>query len=468
MKSIAEIQKGLKKKDFSCQEVVGSCLKKIKKDDGQIHAFLEVFGDEALKQAKVVDEKIAKKKKLGEMEGVPLAIKDNLLYAGHLASSGSKILEPYVSAYTATAVDKLLKSGAIVLGRTNMDEFAMGSSTENSAYGPTKNPRDLKRVPGGSSGGSAAAVSVGFCPGALGSDTGGSIRQPAAFCGVTGFKPTYGAVSRYGLMAMASSLDQIGAFGATVADARAIFNVIKGQDTKDSTSQKMTTKIERLKIKELRIGIPNEYFAEGLESGVEEKIKEAISWYKKQGAKIVDVSLPNTEHALAAYYLIMPAEVSSNLARFDGMRYGLSLRRTAKKLREVYDQTRELGFGAEVKRRIILGTFALSSGYYDAYYKKAKQAQKLIRQDFLEVFKSVDCLLTPTTPTTAFKLGEKVDDPLTMYLSDIYTVSVNLAGLPAISMPAGDTGNLPVGLQIIGPHFSDNFILDIAEKYEQK
>lgn len=468
MKSIVEIQKGLKKKDFSCQELVGSCLKKIKKDDGQIRAFLEVFDEEVLKQAKAVDEKIAKKKKLGELEGVPLAIKDNLLYAGHLTSSGSKILEPYVSAYTATAVDKLLKSGAIVLGRTNMDEFAMGSSTENSAYGPTKNPHDLKRVPGGSSGGSAAAVSVGFCPVALGSDTGGSIRQPAAFCGVTGLKPTYGAVSRYGLIAMASSLDQIGAFGATVADTRAVFDVIKGQDIKDSTSKNSNHKSQITKIKNLRIGIPAEYFADGLEPGVEKKIKEAISWYKKQGAKIIDVSLPNTEHALAAYYLIMPAEVSSNLARFDGMRYGLSLRRTAKKLREVYDQTRELGLGAEAKRRIILGTFALSAGYYDAYYKKAKQVQKLIRQDFLNAFKSVDCLLTPTTPTTAFKLGEKVDDPLTMYLSDIYTVSVNLAGLPAISIPAGNIDNLPVGLQIIGPHFSDNFILDIAEKYEQK
>ena len=461
--TIAEIQKSFKNKELSCVELVKSCLKKIKKEDGEIHAFLEVFEDEALAEAKKVDEKISQKKKLGVLEGVPVAIKDNLMYRGHRVSAGSRILENYVAPYSATAVEKLKSAGAIILGRTNMDEFAMGSSTENSAYGPTKNPRDTKRVPGGSSGGSAAAVAAGFVPVALGSDTGGSIRQPASFCGVAGLKPTYGAVSRYGLIAMSSSLDQIGPIANTAEDAQIVFDVIKGVDSKDATSVKEQRTKNKEQVKNLKVGIPKEYFIKGTDSVVKERVEEAIEKFKKMGAKIQEVSLPHTEYALAAYYLIMPAEVSSNLARFDGIRYGLSLNKDAKNLKEVYTKTRARGFGAEPKRRIILGTYALSAGYFDAYYKKARQAQEIIQQDFLNVFKKVDCLFTPTAPSQAFKLGEKTSDPLQMYLEDIFTVSVNLAGLPAISVPVQQKGELPVGLQIIGRPFEENLILDVAK-----
>ncbi|MEK9158588.1 MAG: Asp-tRNA(Asn)/Glu-tRNA(Gln) amidotransferase subunit GatA [Patescibacteria group bacterium] len=461
--TIAEIQKSFKNKELSCVELVKSCLKKIKKEDGEIHAFLEVFEDEALAEAKKVDEKISQKKKLGVLEGVPVAIKDNLMYRGHRVSAGSRILENYVAPYSATAVEKLKSAGAIILGRTNMDEFAMGSSTENSAYGPTKNPRDTKRVPGGSSGGSAAAVAAGFVPVALGSDTGGSIRQPASFCGVAGLKPTYGAVSRYGLIAMSSSLDQIGPIANTAEDAQIVFDVIKGVDSKDATSVKEQRTKNKEQVKNLKVGIPKEYFIKGTDSVVKERVEEAIEKFKKMGAKIQEVSLPHTEYALAAYYLIMPAEVSSNLARFDGIRYGLSLNKDAKNLKEVYTKTRARGFGAEPKRRIILGTYALSAGYFDAYYKKARQAQEIIQQDFLNVFKKVDCLFTPTAPSQAFKLGEKTSDPLQMYLEDIFTVSVNLAGLPAISIPVQQKGELPVGLQIIGRPFEENLILDVAK-----
>jgi len=464
--SIKQIHQDLLAKKISCEDLIKNYLNEIDKLDGQIKAFLEVFKDEALQEAKKVDLKIKNGEPLGTLEGIPVAIKDNLLYEGHLSSSGSKILENYVGSYTATAVKKLKEAGAIIIGRTNMDEFAMGSSTENSAYGVTRNPYDLKRVPGGSSGGSAAAVATNMSVLSLGSDTGGSIRQPAAFCGVVGLKPTYGAVSRFGLMAMSSSLDQIGPFANNVEDAQILFNVIKGKDKKDATSKDFQDKKNKT-IAGLKIGLPKEYFAKGLDKKIEKNILQTLDLLKKAGAEIKEVSLPNTEHALAAYYLIMPAEVSSNLARFDGIRFGLSLDKEVENLAEVYKKSRAQGFGAEAKRRIMLGTFALSSGYFDAYYKKARQVQELIRQDFDNVFKEVDYLITPTTPTTAFKIGEKSSDPLEMYLSDIYTVSVNLAGLPAISVPNGMVEKLPVGLQIIGQHFDEHNLFSVAQYIEE-
>ncbi len=469
--SITSIHNSLIKKQLSCQELVKSYLDKIKKDDKKIHAFLEVWGDEAKAKAKADDAKITKKEKIGLLEGIPIALKDNLLYKNHIASSGSKILENFVAPYSATVVKKLEDSGAIFIGRTNMDEFAMGSSTENSAFGPTKNPHDLSRVPGGSSGGSAAAVAGEMCAAALGSDTGGSIRQPAAFCGLVGLKPTYGAVSRYGLMAMSSSLDQIGPLTNSVEDAEIIFNAIKGRDIKDATScviaNPKEVKQSRPGSGKIKIGLPKEYFIAGLDPQIKKNILATVKKLEDDGAEIKEISLPHTDYDLAAYYLIMPAEVSSNLARFDGVKYGLSVRNKAKNLLEMYNQTRAQGFGAEAKRRIILGTFALSSGYYDAYYKKARQVQEIIRQDFVKAFKDVDYLITPITPTTAFKLGENTDDPLTMYLSDIFTVSVNLAGLPAISIPNGTIDGLPVGLQIIGKPFEENNLFELGKTIEQ-
>lgn len=476
--TISMIHNSLIKKQLSCQELVKSYLDKIKKDDDKIHAFLEVWGDEAMAKAKKLDSRLRgndSKEKIGLLEGVPIALKDNLLYKGHIASSSSKILENYVAPYSATVVKKLEEAGAIFIGRANMDEFALGSSTENSAYGPTRNPHDLERVPGGSSGGSAAAVAAGFAPAALGSDTGGSIRQPAAFCGIVGLKPTYGAVSRYGLMAMASSLDQIGPLTNTVEDAQTIFEIIRGQDEKDATTieikkQKSAIKsLSRAKLrdKKLKIGVPKEYFIKGLDPAIKNKIDRTLELLKKEGMEAVEVSLPHADLALAVYYILMPAEVSSNLARFDNIRYGLSLRDKKDSLIETYKKTRAAGFGAEAKRRVMLGTFVLSAGYYDAYYKKAKQTQALIRQDFLNVFKKVDCLITPATPTTAFKIGEKTIDPLTMYLSDVFTASVNLAGLPGLSLPVGQISGLPVGIQLIGRSFEENALFDLGKIIEK-
>lgn len=464
--SIKQIQQDLVNHKISCQELVENYLAEIKKFDKEIKAVLEVFEKESLAEAKEVDEKIKRGEALKSLEGIPVMIKDNLLYTGHHCSSGSKILENYTAPYTATVVQKLKEAGAIILGRTNMDEFAMGSSTENSAYGVTRNPYNLERVPGGSSGGSAAAVAANFCVASLGSDTGGSIRQPAAFCGVVGLKPTYGAVSRYGLMAMSSSLDQIGPFAKTIADTREIFEAIIGRDHQDATSKDFSV-VKEKKLKDLKIGLPKEYFAKGLDPQIEKNILQTVEKLKAGGAKVKEVSLPSAEYALAAYYLIMPAEVSSNLARFDGIRYGLSAKDESASLTDVYTNSRAQGFGAETKRRIMLGTFALSSGYFDAYYKKALQVQELIRQDFVKVFKEVDCLITPTTPTIAFKVGEKNNDPLQMYLSDIYTVSVNLAGLPALSIPNGLVDKMPVGLQIISPHFTEHFLFSVGEQIEK-
>ncbi|MFH1401597.1 MAG: Asp-tRNA(Asn)/Glu-tRNA(Gln) amidotransferase subunit GatA [Parcubacteria group bacterium] len=464
--TIKKINQGLAKKEFSAVEICQNYLNKIKKENKEIFAFLNITEDLALSQAKEVDEKIAKGECQPILAGVPCAVKDNILVEGIKCTAASKILENYTAPYDATVVKKLKEQGAVILGKTNQDEFAMGSSTENSAYQITKNPHDLERVPGGSSGGSAAAVAAGFCPFSLGSDTGGSVRQPASFCGVVGLKPTYGAVSRYGLMAMASSLDQIGPIAKTAEDCQLIFDAIKGKDPLDSTSVESEIQNSKIKNQNLRIGVPKEYFIEGIDPEVEKIIKQAIKKYEDMGVKIEEISLPHTEYALATYYIIMPAEVSANLARYDGIKYGLS--ENGKNLLDVYLKSRKKGFGTEVRRRIILGTYTLSSGYYDAYYLRAQKVRELIKKDFERVFEKVDAIFTPVSPTTAFKIGEKIDDPLKMYLSDIFTISVNLAGLPAISLPCGMINQLPVGLQIIANKFEENKIFDIAHLLEIK
>lgn len=463
--TIKQAHDGLAAKRFSSMDLTKACLKQIKKLNKKINAFITVIEKEALEQAKIVDQKIANGEKIGILEGVPVAIKDNILVKNFRCTAGSKILENYVAPYDATVIKKLKKAGAVILGKTNMDEFAMGSSTENSYFSPTKNPGDLTRVAGGSSGGSAAAVAANMCIYALGSDTGGSIRQPASFCGVVGLKPTYGAVSRYGLIAMASSLDQIGPITKTTEDAQTVLEIICGHDEMDSTTvNKSKVKNQKLKIqiKNLKIGLPKEYFVSGIDHEIEKCVRDAAARLKKMGAEIHEVSLPHTEYALPVYYIIMPAEVSANLARYDGIRYGYRTKK-AKTLLETYLKTRAEGFGDEVKRRIMLGTYALSAGYYDAYYLQAQKMRTLIRRDFEEVFKSVDCLIMPTSPTVAFKLGEKLDDPLAMYLSDIYTVSANIAGVPAVSRPCGFAHELPVGLQVIGRWFDEETILEIAK-----
>jgi aspartyl-tRNA(Asn)/glutamyl-tRNA(Gln) amidotransferase subunit A len=406
------------------------------------------------------------------LTGIPLAIKDNILVKDEICTAGSKILENYVASYDATVIARLKRAGAVVLGKTNLDEFAMGSSTENSAYGPSKNPHDISRVPGGSSGGSAAAVAADLCLGALGTDTGGSIRQPAGFCGVVGLKPTYGAVSRFGAMALGSSLDQIGPMAKTVYDAALLFDVISGHDPLDSTTAKETAtdRTPELDVKDLRIGLPKEYFeAEGLNREVKEMVMKAALWFEKQGAKIKEVELPHTKYALASYYIIQPAECSANLARYDGIKYG---RRTGEPTDEldllsVYTKTRGQFFGLETQRRIMLGTYALSAGYYDAYYLKAQQVRALIKNDFAEVFQEVDVIFTPTSPTTAFKLGEKTSNPLEMYAADIFTITANLAGICGLAVPCGKLKELPVGLQILGPWFGESMIFKVGEFYEK-
>lgn len=469
--TIAQAHQGLIKKEFSCQELTLSCLAQIKKVDKKIKAFLTVTQDSALKEAKEIDKKIKNKEEIDILSGIPVAIKDNINIEGVKTTAASRILENFIAPYDAAVIEKLRSVGAIFLGKTNLDEFAMGSSTENSGYQKTANPRDLERVPGGSSGGSAAAVAANECIYSLGSDTGGSIRQPASFCGIVGLKPTYGRVSRYGLLSMASSLDQIGLLTKTVEDAALVLEKIAGKDARDATSlpKEVSSYSQQLKkeIKGLKIGLPKEYFSEGLDQGVRKVIEKAAKQLEDLGAKIKEVNLPYAKAALPVYYLIMPAEVSSNLARYDGIKYGLSDKK-AKDLISVYLNSRQVGFGQEAKRRIILGSYILSAGYYDAYYLKAQKVRTLIKWDFDKVFQEVDVLATPTSPTVAFKFGEKIDDPLKMYLSDIYTVSVNLAGLPAISVPAGFSQNLPVGLQIIGRQLDEATILRVAYHYEQK
>ena len=470
--TIKQAHEFLENREVSSVELTKEFLKDIREKDEDIHAFLSLAEEEAIEQAKKVDERIAKGELVEILAGIPAAIKDNILIRGAKATAASKILENYIAPYDATVIKKLKEEEAVFIGKTNMDEFAMGSSTENSGFGPTKNPVDLKRVPGGSSGGSAAAVKAGFCVYALGSDTGGSIRQPASFCGVVGFKPSYGAVSRHGLIAMASSLDQIGPITKNVDDAAIIFEAIRGGDELDSTSvhREWEDFSNPIDIEEIKIGVPREYFTHGLDKDIEKNIRAVIAKLEKEGVKIKEISLPYSEWALAAYYIIMPAEVSANLARFDGMKYGFSEIKNSKlkiqNLLDVYLKSRGEGFGDEVRRRIMLGTYILSAGYYDAYYKKAQKVRRLIKAEFDNVFKSVDIILTPTTPSTAFKFGEKTSDPLSMYLADIYTVSVNLAGAPAISLPCGEANGLPVGLQLIGKNFEDVKLLQIAELIE--
>jgi len=464
---------GLRKKEFSSTEITKVCLDQIKKVDKKINAFVTVTDDLALEQAKIADEKIAQGEELMPLEGIPCAIKDNILVEGERCTCSSKILENYRATYNAGVIKKLKEQGAVFLGKTNMDEFAMGSSCENSALKKTKNPHDLTRVPGGSSGGSAVAVTANMCIYALGSDTGGSIRQPAAFCGVVGMKPTYGKVSRYGLVAMASSLDQIGPITKDTEDAALVLRSIAGPDAKDSTCVQYSvpdyTEAIPWGIENIRVGVIKEYFEEGIDKEVSDLVRKAIKELEKLGAKVSEVSLPHTKYALPCYYIIMPAEVSANLARYDGIRYGYS-KVKAKNLLDVYLSSRAKGLGDEVRRRIMLGTFALSAGYYEAYYDKAQRVRTKIKREYDDIFRDFDVLIGPTTPTPAFKLGERIKDPLTMYMSDVLTVSANISGMPAISLPCGfvkkEGKKLPVGLQIMGDHFKEEMVIRVASSYE--
>jgi aspartyl-tRNA(Asn)/glutamyl-tRNA(Gln) amidotransferase subunit A len=444
---------------------------RIEKEDGQIGAFLTLCKERALEQADRIDRMAAEGKELPVLAGVPVAIKDVLSTRGVRTTAGSKSLDRYIPPYDCTAVMRMEAAGAIVLGKTNCDEFAMGSSNENSGFYPVRNPHDVSRVPGGSSGGSAAAVAADMAVAALGSDTGGSIRQPASFCGVVGLMPTYGRVSRYGLIAFASSLDHIGPLTKSVRDAAIVLGVIAGRDPMDATSAEVTVPdyVAELgkPIRGLKLGVAKEYFAEGIDEEVREAVESAIERLRSLGCEIVPVSLPHTAYAIPTYYIIATAEASSNLARYDGVRYGYRAR-GVKSIAEMYRRSRNESFGAEVKRRIMLGTYALSAGYYDAYYLKAQKVRTLLARDFQEAFKKVDAIVTPTSPTAAFRLGEKSDDPLAMYLADIYTVTADLAGIPGISIPCGKTkDNLPIGLQILGKHFDEATILRTAHAYEQ-
>ena len=463
--SLKKIHQGLLKKVFSTEELVKFFISQIKEKNKDINAFLEVFENEALEQAQEIDKKIQNGQEISEIEGVPIAIKDNILVQDKRCTAGSKILSNYIAPYDATAVKRLKQKGAIIVGKTNLDEFAIGSSGEFSAFGSTKNPNNLEYVPGGSSSGSAAAVAANMVPVALGSDTGGSVRQPASFCGIVGLKPTYGSVSRYGLIAMSSSLDQIGVFARYVKDAEIVYNIIKGKDEMDSTTVSLPSFSSKKKVQDLKIGIPREYFGEGLDKEVRELIEDKIKGLEKEGIKFEEVSLPHTEYALATYYIIMTAEVSSNLARYDGIKYGQSKIQDAgiKNLLDIYLETRKEFLGEEVKRRIMLGTYCLSAGYYEAYYLKAQKVRTLIKQDFQKAFDKVDVLITPTSPTPPFKLGERLTNPLAMYLADVLTVSINLAGLPAISIPAGKINNLPIGVQFIAPPFQEQLLFLISD-----
>jgi aspartyl-tRNA(Asn)/glutamyl-tRNA(Gln) amidotransferase subunit A len=459
------------KREVTSKEVTDALYRHIKKADGKIGAYLLLTEEEAHRQAGQVDQKIARAGEIGDLAGIPLGLKDILCTKGIRTTCGSKILGNYVPFYDGTVVRKLKEKDAIILGKLNMDEFAMGSSTENSGFQITRNPWDLERIPGGSSGGSAAATAADECIASLGTDTGGSIRQPAHCCGVVGLKPTYGRVSRYGLVAFASSLDQIGPITKDVEDCAIMMNAISGYDPYDSTSVNIEVPDYKgflLKdVKGIRIGIPEEYFVEGMDPDVERAIREAIKLFETWGAEIQSVSLPHTEYAVAIYYIIATAEASSNLARYDGVKYGFRSK-GYRDLMEMYMQTRAEGFGQEVKRRIILGTYVLSAGYYEAYYRKASQVRTLMRKDFEEALQKVDVILTPTAPTPAFKIGEKVEDPLQMYLSDIHTIPVNLAGVPAMVVPCGFSHEgLPIGLQIMGRHFDEGRLLRVAYTFEQ-
>ncbi len=473
--TLTEMQSGLRKGDFSSRELVQAALDRISQYDPSLHAFLHVAAESALQKADEADQRRQGGGDLPPLLGIPMAIKDVLTVEGLPCTCGSRILEDFVPPFTATSVKRLLEAGIVVVGKTNTDEFAMGSSTENSAYGVTHNPWDRDRVPGGSSGGSAAAVAARFVPAALGTDTGGSVRQPASLCGITGLKTTYGRVSRYGLVAFGSSLDTVGAFGRTAQDVAAVFPVMAGRDPLDATSADEPVPAIRLDsrsaepsrpLQRLKIGVPNEYFIAGIQPEVAEKTRAAIETLKALGAEVREISLPHTEYALPVYYIIAPAEASANLARYDGVRYGP--REEANSMLEVFFRTRGHRFGPEVTRRVMIGTYALSAGYYEAYYGQAQKVRTLIKRDFEEAFRHVDVIAAPTSPHTAFKIGAHADDPLAMYLEDVFTLPATLAGAPGISFNVGfDNEGLPVGMQLIGPHFREDVLLQAAHAYQQ-
>jgi aspartyl-tRNA(Asn)/glutamyl-tRNA(Gln) amidotransferase subunit A len=469
--TIDAARSAIQQRQTTSMALVEACYEKIEKEDGEIGAFLTLSKERALEQADRIDRMAAEGKQLPALGGVPVGIKDVMCTRGLRTTAGSKILAHFVPPHDCTAVARLEAAGAVVLGKLNCDEFAMGSSNENSAFRPVRNPRNKTRVPGGSSGGSAAAVAADMAVAALGSDTGGSIRQPAAFCGVVGLMPTYGRVSRYGLIAFASSLDHIGPLTKTVSDAATVLRTIAGRDPMDATSADVpvpdyVAELDK-PVDGLKIGVAREYFGEGLDAEVRAAVEDGIQSLARLGCEVIPVSLPHTEFAIPTYYIVATAEASANLARYDGVRYGHRAKH-ARTLSDMYRDTRDQGFGAEVKRRIMLGTYALSAGYYDAYYLKAQKVRTLLARDFDEAFKKVDVIVTPTSPTAAFKLGEKVDDPLAMYLADIYTVTADLAGIPGLSIPCGHTAEcLPIGLQILGKHFDESTILRLARAYEK-
>ena len=466
--TFAEMARGLAAGEFKSVELVRGLLARIERLDPEINSFVTVTRDQALERAEAADTQRARGE-AGVLAGMPLALKDIFCTEGVLTTAGSKMLGNFVAPYSATVVEKLAATGTVSLGKTNMDEFAMGSSNENSHFGPVKNPWDHSLVPGGSSGGSAAAVAAGLVPAAMGTDTGGSIRQPAAFCGITGLKPTYGRVSRYGIIAYASSLDQAGPMARSAEDCALLLNAIAGHDPRDSTSVSRVvpdyTRDLDAPLDGLKIGLPTEYFGDGLDPGVEAAVRDAVKVYESLGARVVEVSLPHTDLAIPTYYVIAPAEASSNLSRYDGVRFG---HRCANPLdlEDLYKRSRAEGFGEEVKRRILIGTHTLSEGFFDAYYRKAQQVRRLIRQDFLDAFDKVDVLMGPAAPTPAFALGAQ-SDPVSMYLQDIYTIAINLAGIPGISVPAGFVGNRPVGLQILAPHFAEAHLLNVAHAFQK-
>ncbi len=476
--TITKASELLEKGELTSVDLTQSILDRINSVDDRVKAFIKVMSDEALKSAKKSDERRAQGKSLGRLDGVVMSIKDLLCTKGVETTAASNILKGFVPCYDGTVVKKLKDAGVVIIGKTNLDAFAHGSSTENSDFFTTRNPWDLDRVPGGSSGGSAASVAAGECLGSIGTDTGGSIRQPASLCSVVGLKPTYGRVSRYGVISMASSLDVVGPIGKSAEDVALILQVIAGKDPLDATTldAEVPKYFENLaqSVKGIKIGVPKEYFGSGMEADVEDVVKKSIETLKDLGGEIVEISLPHTDYALSTYYILQPAEVSSNLSRYDGVKYGYSALKENKNLTldDVYTRSRGTGFGSEAKRRIMLGTYVLSAGYYDAYYKKALQLRTLVKQDFDDAFKDVDVILTPVSPTPAFKVGEKADDPVQMYLSDIYTVPINPAGVPAISVPAGfvtrDNKDLPVGIQLIGPMLGEQKILDVANVFEKE
>lgn len=467
--TLAELIKGLENKDFSSEELTRHYLSRITELDGNFNSYITVTEEQAITEAKAADA-LRASGNIAALNGIPMAHKDIFCTDGVKTSCGSKMLDNFIAPYDATVIERFKKAGSVMLGKTNMDEFAMGSSNESSFYGAVKNPWDTNAVAGGSSGGSAAAVAALLAPAATGTDTGGSIRQPAALCGITGLKPTYGSISRYGMIAFASSLDQAGPMTRTAEDAAILMNTMAGFDEKDSTSVDRPVPDYTASLNDrldgLRIGLPKEYFNEGLRPDIEKHIQDAIKVYESLGATVSEISLPHTELAVPCYYIVAPSEASANLSRFDGVRYGYRCD-NPKDLLDLYTRSREEGFGEEVKRRILVGTYALSAGFYDAYYNKAQQIRRLIKNDFVEAFKTVDVIMGPTTPNPAFKLGEKTQDPVSMYLEDIFTISVNLAGLPGMSIPAGQVEDKPIGLQLIGNYFDEQRLLNAAHQFQQ-